>query len=161
MTAPIRIPLVNQLRDPQRSLQAPPVPQRSLQPLVVSQGFRTLPSLPPAPFQQPTSHYESMQMTGPIPQAGQHADQGLIRATQGTRSSLYNQLSSDRAWATMAKPPAVKQRKGRTCIKCADENCKGKKEAKLCPNVCRDCKKRMCKGRNSKAPTRTCDKAWE
>ena len=161
VTAPIRIPVVNWLRDPQRSLQAPSVPQRSLQPLVVTQGFRTLPSLPPAPFQQRTSQYESMPMTGPIRQTGQYSDQGLIPANHGPSSSLYNQLSSDRAWTTVAKPTAVKQRKPRTCVKCAYANCNGKKEAALCLNVCRDCKKVTCRGRNSKYPTRTCDKAWE
>ncbi|KAJ7769226.1 hypothetical protein DFH07DRAFT_769122 [Mycena maculata] len=69
VAAPIRVPLIAKLRDPQRLLQAPPVLQRTQQPLVIAQGFLAPLPPPPAPVLQQTSQYipySAMQMTGPV-----------------------------------------------------------------------------------------------
>ncbi len=56
------------------------------------------------------------------------------------------------------KPQAP--RKPRTCFKCCQADCKGKKSAKSCQNPCRDCGQQTCRGRNSQYPSRRCHNAW-
>lgn len=101
-------------------------------------------------------------MTGPVEGQGQAA-QMLNESTgpKGNNPSLYSQLASNRAREVIARPGTTKkERKKRTCPKCAKAECDGKKGASLCKNACRDCGQRSCRGRNSKAPTKKCDVAW-
>ncbi|KAJ6560524.1 hypothetical protein DFH09DRAFT_1083397 [Mycena vulgaris] len=59
-----------------------------------------------------------------------------------------------------SEPPAMKQRRERTCRKCAVPECPGRGNVKSCRNRCRDCGKAgqdfSCKGRDSKKPNITC-----
>ncbi|KAJ7099008.1 hypothetical protein C8R44DRAFT_748066 [Mycena epipterygia] len=171
VTAPNQTPLLTKLRHPDRSLQAPPVPQKPLQPLVVTKGFLPLSQplwqLPPTPSlsAEPDSQispFYFMPMPGPVETPMQNSTSHLITATHDHSSMHQNmlQLSKNRAQATFPKKAVKKQRKGRTCAKCAQEDCDGKKAASLCHNPCRHCKKHSCRGRNSKTPNKVCTDAW-
>ncbi|KAJ7106160.1 hypothetical protein C8R44DRAFT_745248 [Mycena epipterygia] len=149
VTAPNRTPLLTKLHHPDRSLQAPPVPQKPLKPLVVTKGFLPLsqPSwqLPPTPSlsEEPDSQispFYFMPMPGPVETPMQNSTSHLITTTHDHSLMHQNmlQLSKHRAQATFPKKAVKKQRKGRTCAKCAQEDCDGKKAAALCHNPCRD-----------------------
>jgi len=59
-----------------------------------------------------------------------------------------------------AEPPH-KIRKKRTCQKCGEEDCPGKKLVAYCRRPCQDCGKVACRGRNSKKPSVPCSRAWD
>lgn len=48
----------------------------------------------------------------------------------------------------------------RHCCKCGSQDCKGKGGRAFCTNLCQDCGKLECQGRNSKRPDKTCRDAW-
>ncbi|KAJ6612877.1 hypothetical protein B0H10DRAFT_2050822, partial [Mycena sp. CBHHK59/15] len=54
-----------------------------------------------------------------------------------------------------SEPPPKKQRKGRTCRKCAIDSCPGKGKVDYCVND------KSCVGRNAQYPTKTCKQAAE
>ncbi|KAF6754755.1 hypothetical protein DFP72DRAFT_1009356 [Ephemerocybe angulata] len=61
-----------------------------------------------------------------------------------------------------AREPAKRSRRGpRHCAKCTLQDCKGKKSRNLCGNVCPDCKRPECPGRNSRRPGKKCWEAWD
>ena len=57
--------------------------------------------------------------------------------------------------------PAKKDRKRRTCAKCALVACPGSQKASNCRNKCRDCGETCCRGRNSKRLHKTCREGWD
>lgn len=69
--------------------------------------------------------------------------------------SLAAQLSNR---ALNTRPAVVTTRK--KARKCGQEDCRGRKEVKLCMNPCRDCG-RVNSGRNPSKPSYKCDKAWD
>lgn len=135
------------LLDPTHTLKAPKPLQRPLEPHVVRKGMLSIP--PDSVFMASSS------VTG----SSSNACNKPITATSNLDSNL-DLLSRKRTTDSLSKPalPNPKKRKVRTCQKCGNETCNGRKEVKYCVNCCRDCGKNNCKGRDSKRPNKPC---WE
>ncbi|KAG6834894.1 hypothetical protein H0H93_006592 [Arthromyces matolae] len=76
--------------------------------------------------------------------------------------TAVRRAAQKRALDTLPNPPIKKRKQPRTCQKCGQgEGCRGRKEARLCSNRCRDCGNVECRGRNSKHPDKKCHEAWD
>ncbi|KAF8057819.1 hypothetical protein FPV67DRAFT_1394478, partial [Lyophyllum atratum] len=147
MTADIRVPLKQTLRNPQRLLQAPPVPQSSQAPLVVPSGFR--------PIQEPQSHSTHNLPSGAAsPTSLSSTTPPPVTAHSPLQQSIFD-LARKRA-ANSIPEAAVKKRQCRTCRKCAQLTCPGSQKVTNCTNRCRDCGQVNCRGRNTKRPNVPC-----
>ncbi|KAG6835921.1 hypothetical protein H0H93_013330 [Arthromyces matolae] len=134
MTADARLPLRNTLRDPQRSLTAPKVPETVKTLHTASKGLDLAPgTLPTAP--SPTSTTSSSPPT-PAPTnlpSNQLSSPQSATAVQ-QHIELATGLARKRALDSFPEPPSKRvrqtpqERKARTCRKCALQDCKGKKE---------------------------------
>ncbi|KAF8078294.1 hypothetical protein FPV67DRAFT_1402915 [Lyophyllum atratum] len=154
MTADARIPLKQSLRDPRRSSGAPKAPEMAKTLHSVSRGFQVSAqagpssSAPPVLLQvppHPLSNTSSLNMN----------------SSPFSQDTPAFQIARKRALAAALPERPSKKRKGRTCRKCANEDCPGKKSVSLCRNLCRDCNHQVCRGRNPQRPTRLCHIGWD
>lgn len=174
-----RHPVLKAARDPSRADAAPRLTMRPLATHTVTKGFDFRSSIPHAPPPSPVSprpdseipssqpSSSGINITAPAVNTGSDTmdiDTSTVRTFPQT-ADIATMLACERVaneiarTKTLSKPPAV--RKPRTCFKCRQPDCKGKRSAKSCQNACRDCGQRACRGRNSRHPTKPCHTAWE
>ncbi|KAJ3824864.1 hypothetical protein F5880DRAFT_1479370 [Lentinula raphanica] len=97
-----------------------------------------------------------------------HTDQiseSASGANEGVEGSGHTSSIIPRTSLLPPKPPSDSSdptlpRQPRRCKKCnKGEDCNGRSNVRLCPNVCRDCGRKECDGRNSKKPHIPCENA--
>ncbi|KAJ3819593.1 hypothetical protein F5880DRAFT_1616319 [Lentinula raphanica] len=77
-----------------------------------------------------------------------------------TVPEIISRLAVQRVEDRVQRPTKKKPRQPRRCKKCdKGEDCNGRSNVRLCPNVCRDCGRKECDGRNSKKPHIPCENA--
>jgi len=155
ITSALRQPITKAACDPSRSKDAPTVPLRTLAPPIITRGF----NIPD------TSSIITMS-SRPTEEPVQESSDAPAPSTV-TSTSIAAALARDRVASAVTgmvvRPPQVKVRNSRTCMKCrrdADQ-CLGHADRKLCPRPCQDCGEMTCWGRNAKRPKRTCKEGWE
>ena len=171
------------LHDPRRITNAPAVPDCQLKPQELPlQGL--LPVALPGPSKNPTStilqelqspHARAdsnlaltVSSAGPKPAIQQVFTPPLPTSqTTSAQSATADHnaldfLARQRVIAHIqTSKPAKKDRKRRTCPKCALVACPGSQKASNCRNKCRDCGETCCRGRNSKKLHKTCREGWD
>jgi hypothetical protein len=175
------------LHDPRHIANAPTVPDHHLKP----QELPRRGLLPVTPLLgNPTSTTPSLQDSRDSPPAhaevGTPINPALIASVTGLGPVIQHvltPLSSQMTSSTAVTPtdrttldflarqrvvthiqkskPAKKDRKRRTCPKCALIACPGSQKASNCQNKCRDCGESSCRGRNSKRLHKTCREGWD
>jgi hypothetical protein len=167
------------LHDPRRIANAPAVPDHQLKPQELP--LRGLLPVKP-PLGNPTS------TTLQEPQVSSHAKAGINPALTASVTGpviqrVLTPLSTSQMTSTVItttdrttldflarqrvvthikeSKPAKKDRKRRTCPKCALIACPGSQKASNCRNKCRDCGETSCRGRNSKRLHKTCREGWD
>ncbi|KAJ3725112.1 hypothetical protein C8R42DRAFT_718602 [Lentinula raphanica] len=79
-----------------------------------------------------------------------------------TVPEIISRLAVQRVEDRVQRPTKKKPRQPRRCKKCdKGEDCNGRLNVRLCPNVCRDCGRKECDGRNSKKPHIPCENAMQ
>jgi len=139
LTSGVRKPLTSALIQYARSSAVPDVLEQPLRPCCVEQGLRQ-----PNPDNQASTSASATQ-SGAVPMP-----QSTATEVQLARQHIQHMTAQSR--------PQQKQRKPRTCARCAIPACKGKKSRDFCDHPCRDCglDKSQCRGRNSKYPNEPC-----
>ncbi|XP_006455796.1 hypothetical protein AGABI2DRAFT_76999 [Agaricus bisporus var. bisporus H97] len=130
LTSEQRRPVAQMVHNPNRSRIVPPVTPRPLQPYRALTGF----SEHEASDLHPPSLNTIPASTDPT---ANYTQQIEIRVQQRVATRLQK------------KTPINKTRRPRTCKKCANPNCPGKRRVQDCRNPCQDCGKVDCAGRNS------------
>lgn len=138
----VRKPLTAILRDPARSVAAPPVPQQNMNLHFVDKGLLTLPTIAQSNHDHPSLEPQSL-LVPQNPQGGQSSNQQLettipvaeLLARQRVRKAVEN-----------ARNISKKPRKRRTCAKCGELTCHGNQKVANCKNPCQDCGKKECRG---------------
>ncbi|CAK5266047.1 unnamed protein product [Mycena citricolor] len=175
LTAAIRRPVLNKIRDPKRLDVMPAVPEVPMRLHSASAGLLPLDPPPPAqPPMSPTPNTFSQTAVDSLAvaisgAAGITFVAGSSRKTatgEGPPRSLQSHTQAlakrkvDAAVLTAESMPKNKRAK-RSCRRCgkASPGCRGAKEVKYCHNPCRDCGKQDCRGRNPKSPNVECSRA--
>ncbi|KAF8075928.1 hypothetical protein FPV67DRAFT_1469766 [Lyophyllum atratum] len=175
MTAEARLLLKHSLRDPRRSINAPPALESArvlhsaakgllnTSPLDASPPRRTYSSRPFLSLPATTSPL-SIDTTTPFPSLPVATSSSFINTSSTTRNGTMEPaavvLARKRAFESLPEKPE-KKRKKRTCRKCAQPKCPGSRSVTLCTSGCQDCGERNCRGRNPKDPLKICSQAWE
>lgn len=98
-----------------------------------------------------------------------HQAANFLPSTESTRPTvprldqpnLLHLLGQKRTADSIVGPAKTKQRKIRTCAKCHDPKCPGKRgHPGDCKGKCADCGRFECRGRNSKKPDKRCSEGW-
>ncbi|KAJ6538419.1 hypothetical protein B0H10DRAFT_2254857 [Mycena sp. CBHHK59/15] len=178
MTADARAALNARLRNPVRALAAPKVPETQLTLHSVSHGTLPLFDEPPAQHELDILDHLATQQISYSGLSSRSSAPSVIASTYfvaGSSSSAENltvpdrpllqQLARKHVMAGLPPRPEPKKRKTRTCRKCGEPQCKGKRGWKDCQNKCRDCRKSgwdwSCQGRNPDKPLVKCvDVVW-
>jgi hypothetical protein len=152
ITSTLRQPILKAARDPSRSKAAPTLPLRTLTPPIITRGF----DIPD------TSSTSSRPVEEPVQQSS-----NTPALSTATPTTIAAALARDRVVSAVTgmtvRPPQVKVRNFRTCMKCGRDahQCLGHADRKLCPRPCQDCGEMTCRGRNAKRPKRICKEGWE
>lgn len=159
MTSVIRHPIVKAARDPSRSTAAPTLSTRPLVLHKASKGF----NLPPPQCQPeqsgsciPQPVALGMSDTGPWPMDLVAGSSTNTAPPTIVKTLVHQRVAADVAKAQPLANPPKKQRKRRTCAKCATSDCSGSQSSAYCKNKCQDCGERNCRGRNSRKPGKLC-----
>jgi len=176
MSSSIRRPITQAARDKSRALKAPHVPSQALAMNRISQGFNIPPFTATSDTTSPVNQHTSppiLPLTNSEPPArfGPTSSEPLS-LTSSTLVAPPNPQSSRQVAASLARKrvaeelmdsrPQKKERKRRTCRKCAHPECSGNQRVANCKNPCQDCGQIECEGRNPKLKGDIpCDKAWE
>ena len=179
------------LHDPHRIANAPSVPNRQLKPQALpSQGLLPITGLP-SENSTPAPPLTALQESEILPYASANTNSALITTSNSSAAGPAIQhvltpgpvprtsqmlstasTTADRAALNLLahqrvvthiqqSKPAKKDRKRRTCSKCALVACPGSQRASNCRNKCRDCGEASCRGRNSKRLQKTCREGWD
>lgn len=180
MSSSIRNPITHAARDKSRVLQAPSIPSQALTVNNVSQGFN-IPSLAFATTSETTSYVNphvsppiiplsnsplrfETTLTDPEPSSSTRTLSTLVSPPTNPQTAyeVAAMLSRKRvAEELLNLRPQKKERKRRTCRKCAHLECSGSQRVANCKNPCQDCGQIECEGRNPKLRGNIpCDKAW-
>ncbi|KAF8075254.1 hypothetical protein FPV67DRAFT_1728203, partial [Lyophyllum atratum] len=164
MTALVRLPIKEAVRNPQRSRDAPKVPERTRELHSATKGLLQL-ELPPqstSANRAPTPH--TSPTPAPVPSSSAlmpapavlalPAPQPLPSESQFHSAAL--ELARKRARASIPDLPNKRQRKRRTCRKCGDPECPGNQKVSNCRNPCQDCGQMNCRGRNTSKRSKNC-----
>lgn len=150
MTAEQRQSVTHLIHDQRRSLLAPTIAAKPLQLHCVSAGFSSTSNLIDKSSSNTAESSSSAQMFEASigqPQVGPNID----------HRQQIELVARQRVADQLRKRTVVnKQRKNRTCRKCAVSECPGKRRVSDCKNPCRDCGKVECPGRNSHKLHLTC-----
>lgn len=164
MTAEERIPVRNMLRDPQRSLEAPKVPETARTSHSVSKGLLPLAetriSLPITTLSSSDSNSHSSAPSNTSASNAGPSSSFIPPNPEPSIQEVMFQLASKRAADSIPNAPERKRQR-RTCRKCAQPQCPGSQKVGNCRNACRDCGEVNCRGRNSKRPNKTCETGWD
>lgn len=160
------------IHDPKRSEMAPEVPATIPQPQQVMKGLlvpETQPQMPtllrssPSLSQGPLPiRAGTLDLVPKLPNDSTTVQSKPLNLQTQTIQLVARQKVMQTAQLRQPSPrnqPRT-QRKDRTCRKCAVSGCPGRKQVTLCLNMCQDCGKINCQGRNPKRPKKACSEGW-
>jgi len=153
-------------RDPERSVGAPPVPQRQIPvPEYELLGRAEIPDFASIS----TSEYHEItpeDCSGAGPSSGntylqQPSTCSMTPIINPGPSRLSDTaLGKCRADDSITADGPRKKAHNRTCQKCGQQQCAGASNRKYCKDSCQDCGKKECHGWNSQHPRKTCAVGW-